>query len=96
MPQYNEQVSSHLPAIHEDTYTWNEFIDLLKQTKGETYETDKIYFIQDVDTSANLMKKLTAEILAATEELKELLNSSSSEQQGDNEENNDGEEEVPV
>jgi hypothetical protein len=45
MPQYNEQVGSHLPAIHEDTYTWNEFIDLLKQTEGETYETDKIYFI---------------------------------------------------
>lgn len=95
MPQYNEQVSSHLPAIHEDTYTWNEFIDLLKQTEGETYETDKIYFIQDVDTSANLMRKLTAEILAATEELKELLNSSF-EQQENNEENNDEEEEVHV
>jgi hypothetical protein len=30
MPQYNEQVSSHLPAIHEDTYTWDEFSALLK------------------------------------------------------------------
>ena len=93
MPQYNEQISSHLPEIHEDTYTWDEFIDLLKQTEGQTYEADKIYFIQDVDTSANLMRKLTAEILAATEELKELLNSSF-EQQEDNEENNDEEEGV--
>ena len=74
MPQYNEQVGSHLPAIHEDTYTWDEFSALLKQTEGQTYETDKIYFIQDVDTSANLIRKVTQELITAKEELEELLN----------------------
>ena len=75
MVEYNEQVGSHLPSIHDSTYTWNDFINILKQTNGETYSRDKIYFIEDVNTQANFLKKLNEEILSTTEILENLLNS---------------------
>lgn len=76
MPEYNEQISYHRPEIH-DTYTWATFKEMLKNGEvGEEnggYDHDKIYFIKDVDTQAELLDRLLSELSTATATLRALL-----------------------
>lgn len=69
MNKYDEEIKKHEP-IHEDGILWEDFKNLLRQG---LYESDKVYFLKDIDGQNAYANKLLEAIEEATEELEEKL-----------------------